>query len=54
MVNQRLSGQLLRCKRAGDREGLKRAQNDGEIARVLRDLAAAELAFLLQALEIRP
>ncbi len=55
MIDQRLSRtSSARCKRQRDRERLKRAENDGQVARVLRDLAAAELAFLLQALEIGP
>src|SRR6185437_2034564 len=54
VINEGLSGKALGRECAGDRERLKHAENDGEIARVLRDLAAAEFAFLLQALQIRP
>src|ERR1700690_168748 len=43
---------MLKCN--GNREGLKRAQDDGQVARVLRDLAPAEVALFLQALEVGP
>ena len=38
-------------QRQGDSEGLHQGQDDGEVAGPLRDLAAAELAFLLQFFE---
>src|SRR5207245_11653844 len=43
----------LRLERARDSQRLDDAKQDGQIARVLRDLAAAKLAFFLQALEVR-
>jgi hypothetical protein len=43
---------LLQRERDGKR--LDNAQHDRQVARVLRDLAPAELAFLLQALEVGP
>jgi hypothetical protein len=54
MIDQRLPLHALRFKRARDGKRLKGAQNDCQIARVLRDLASAEFALFLQALEIRP
>ena len=36
------------CKRQSDTEGLHQRQDDGEVAGPLRDLAAAQLAFLLE------
>ncbi len=40
----------LRLQRARGRDGLERRQHDRGVARVLRDLAAAGLAFLAQLL----
>src|SRR5580698_6654863 len=40
-------------QRGGDRKRLDDAQDDGQITRVLRDLAPSQLAFFLQALEVR-
>ncbi len=55
VINQGLAiGAGLMLQGEGNRERLQDAEQDGEIARVLRDLAAAEFAFFLQALEIRP
>src|SRR2546425_3343987 len=40
-------------QRAGDGQRLNDAEQDGQIASVLRDLAAAQFAFLLQPFEVR-
>src|SRR5580698_261877 len=40
-------------QRGGDGKRLDDAQDDGQITRVLRDLASSQLAFFLQALEVR-
>ena len=55
VINQRTdcSGRLV-LQREGDRQRLHDAEKDRQVARVLRDLAAAEFAFFLQALEVRP
>src|SRR6185437_7794430 len=54
VIDQRLISHGSLAQRNGDRERLKDAQNDRQIARVLRDLAAAQFAFVLQALEVGP
>src|ERR1041384_2253463 len=43
----------LRLQRAGDGQRLNDAQDDRQVARVLGNLLAAELAFFLQALKVR-
>src|SRR6266705_3557748 len=54
MINHGLAvGASRRLQSLSDRERLDDAQDDGQVARILRDLAPAELAFLLQTLEIR-
>src|ERR1700722_4726656 len=50
--NQRLTAVARALQRGGDRGGLNDAEDDGEVARVLRDLAAAELAFFLELFEV--
>src|SRR5690348_17139083 len=54
MIDERLPSKALGREGAGDRERLKRAQNDSEIARVLRNLAAAKFPFLLKPFQIGP
>ena len=56
VVDQRQAAGDLRLPLEEDRdaERLHDAQEDRAVARVLRDLAAAELAFLRQLLEVRP
>ena len=55
VIDERRSvGALLALQREGDGKRLKNAQQNGEVARVLGDLAASEFALFLQALEIRP
>src|SRR5579862_8606626 len=55
VINQRLAVEggagRLQCGR--DRERLNDTQRDGQVTRVLGDLAAAQFALFLQALEIR-
>src|SRR6266404_4631401 len=53
MVNQGLAADVLALQRSGDGGGLDDAQQDRQIARVLRNFTAAEFAFFLQLLEIR-
>src|ERR1700730_9233306 len=52
-IHKRLPAKALRLQSGGDRERLNDAQHNGQIARVLRNFAAPELAFFLQALEVR-
>src|SRR5579872_2597583 len=55
VINQGLTvGTVLMLQGEGNRQRLQDAEQDGEIARVLRNFAAAEFALFLQALEIRP
>ena len=56
LVDQRQAAGDLRLALEVDRdaERLHDRQQQRQVARVLRDLAAAELAFLRQALEVRP
>src|SRR2546425_11346946 len=54
VIDQRLASLARALQRDGNRERLERAQHDGEIASVLRDLAPPELSFLLQPLEVGP
>ncbi len=53
MEYQRLATVALRLQGGGDGRRLNDAEHDRQIARVLRDLAAAEFAFFLQFFEIR-
>ena len=53
MINERLASQGLRLQGCRDGGGLHDAKNNRQVARVLRDLAAAEFAFFLQALQVR-
>src|ERR1700739_3305184 len=53
MIDKCLTTGILRLQKTGRRERLNYAQDDGEIARVLRDLAAAEFAFFLQTFKVR-
>src|SRR5713226_2635833 len=52
-IHKRLPAKALRLQGGGNRGRLNDAQHDGQVARVLRDFAAPELAFFLQALEVR-
>src|SRR5579863_3876547 len=54
VVDERLAAQILAHQRHGNRERLEAAQDNRQVARVLRDLTAAELAFFLQALQVGP
>ena len=56
VIDQRQAAGDLRLPLEEDRdaERLHDAQQDRAVARVLRDLAAAQLAFLRQLLEVRP
>src|SRR4029077_20940659 len=51
---QSLSREILALQSLGDGERLEQAQDDGQIASVLRDFAPAEFAFFLKALEVGP
>src|SRR5271165_2383473 len=53
VVNEGVAAALLRLQSAGNGSALDDAEHDGQVAGVLRDFAAAEFAFFLQAFEVR-
>ena len=53
LINERLAAHVRRLQRSGDGQRLNDTEDDGQITRVLRDLAASEFALFLQALEVR-
>jgi hypothetical protein len=52
VIYQRLARVSLRLQRGGDGGGLDDAQDNRQVARVLGNLAAAQFAFFLKALEV--
>src|SRR6185437_9139926 len=54
VIDKLLTGNIFMLQRHGDCQRLKDAQNNRQIASVLRDSLAAEVALFFQALQIRP
>ena len=52
MIDQRLAVESLRLQSAGDGQALNDTKKDGQVASVLGDLAAAQLAFFRETLEV--
>ena len=54
VIHQRRLPHALARQRFRNRERLEQAQNNRQVARVLRNLPAAQLAFFLQTFQVRP